>query len=162
MAVFSVRQSLGGWVDLSQGLRALRPESAAFSILDLIRPLLQAPPLDLVSLATDDNGLLKNPKWAYQVANPGQLPDPPQLCPDLSFGPGCTTQSPSYDYPHGFNAAVCNQEGGPIHGHVNWMGATYEGLLFWDSHSASYADDDYNFNLYRADQAGLTIGHTTR
>src|SRR6266849_9857038 len=112
--------------------------------------------MDLVSVAVDDNGLLKSPKWAFQVTHPGELPDPRQLCPgDLHHpGPECTSQQTSID-----SARIC-----PNEGHVNWFPCTYEGPIFWIavsdvSHDNFGADDDYQWNLQPPDQAGLTANN---
>src|SRR5262249_27557430 len=107
----------------------------------------------------------KNPRWGWQVNHPGSLPDPSKLCNGfplsgdrVSLGsPPCTTQAPTVDAPSGWNAIWCNAGGhsGRLNGHLNWMPATYEGLLFWEDHSTPGTDDDYNFRLMPAGQAGL-------
>src|SRR5438876_12287448 len=54
------------------------------SLLHLLPALEQTrPPLDLVWVAVDDNGLPLNPKWSYQVVT-GSFPDPPTLCLSVS------------------------------------------------------------------------------
>jgi hypothetical protein len=115
------------------------------------------PPLDLISDAVDDNGLLKNPKWRFQLAFPWSIPRPGDVCqrPDAS----CTSQQPTTD-----TAFLCRFASGPtfgIAGHLNWFGVTYEGPVFWEGKSTEGADDDYNFNLIPPQGAGLTtIGGT--
>ena len=103
----------------------------------------QLAPMDLFWEAVDANGIPKNPKWGYQILFPGELPDPKQVCPN-GFQAPCTTQAPAFD-----SEWYC----GP---HVNWFAATYEGPIFWESHSNPAADDDYNLRLQPPDQAGLT------
>jgi hypothetical protein len=41
-------------------------------------------------------------------------------------------------------------------GHLNWFAATYDGSIIWDTHSNPVLDDDYNFKLFPAADAGLT------
>ncbi len=116
----------------------------------------KAAPLDLVWDAVDDNGIPLNPRWGYQVDHAGAPPDVHALCPKPNQPP-CTTQAPSLDTP-GILAGVICAIGATtdIHGHVNWMPATYEGPITWESHSNPIADDDYNFRLLTPNGAGLT------
>lgn len=48
--------------------------------------------------------------------------------------------------------------------HVNWFGATYQGLVYWDNHSPPFpgGDDDYNILLKREDRAGSTTAKDNR
>jgi hypothetical protein len=106
--------------------------------------------LDLVSDSVDENGLPKNPRWWWQLKNPGQVPDPRQLCQTFptwrdSANSGkpvvdpCITQRPVLmSWPWHCSA-----------GHLNWMNVTYEGTLFWKEKSSTWptGDDDYNFKL---------------
>jgi len=124
-------------------------------------------PFDLVWDAVDDNGIPKNPEWGWQVAHPGPAPDPDTICRGEPLtSPPCTTQAPSIDVPTGWNAFWCNNfvEVPParIHGHVNWMPATYEGKIYWDSHSSPGADDDYNLMLQTEGLPGQTQANNGR
>jgi hypothetical protein len=125
-------------------------------------------PFDIHNPA-DDNGLLLNPQWEYQVKHPNVLPDPmectivipattingphgPVTIPSKTlpapFNNPCTTQRPPTDTPNGFNAAAASIAGGACGtGHHNWAKATYEGTVYWESHSAPGTDDDYNLGL---------------
>src|SRR5205823_6964124 len=69
--------------------------------------------------------------------------------PDAVFKP-CTAQKLGID----FGNFGC----GP---HVNFRAATYTGVIFWEDHSAPGSDDDYNFDLHRADQAGMHAAGST-
>jgi hypothetical protein len=110
-------------------------------------------PYDLVWNAVDDNGFPLNPKWGNQVTSGLR---PPNLCGapvKLPSMPPCTTQHTWTDG----NFVKC-----PVHiiyGHANWSVATYEGLLSWTGHSSD--DDDYNIDLWRSDEAGLTQADKT-
>lgn len=126
-------------------------------------------PFDLVSDAFDPNGIPLNPQWGWRRTHPEpdrSLPDPNQLCngfpatyvpftspPRISGysagSPPCTNQPISFDTATGWNGFLCTFKGtsGKLHGHVNWNAATYEGPIYWDSHSSPGTDDDYNFRL---------------
>jgi hypothetical protein len=127
-------------------------------------------PFDLIWDSVDDNLIPLNPQWAFQVENPGSIPDPQQLCDGfplvspwdptkgITFGsPACTTQSPSIDIATGWNGFWCGTggEAGQLAGHVNWGPATYTGPITWEEKSNVGADDDYNFRLTPPNQAGL-------
>jgi hypothetical protein len=119
----------------------------------------QPAPMDLVWDAVDDNAIPLNPRWGWQVTHAGAPPDPHQLCPK-GFQPPCTTQAPSVDTPGFWAGLICSAGATTdIHGHVNWMPATFEGTLTWDGHSNPLADDDYNFRLTPPNQAGLTTAN---
>lgn len=111
----------------------------------------QTSPFDLVSTSSDPNGLLLNPFWSVQVSNPGTLADP-AACGGRPWVAPCTSQQTWID-----NSWKCSASG-LLGGHANWMAATYSGHVFWNSHSAPGADDDYNIDLHRDDHAGLTAG----
>lgn len=130
------RGTTGGaaWVEL------LVEHSVPGPIVTQPQPL----PFDLIWTAIDDNFMPKNAMWGWQVTHPGQLPNAETQCALQPDKNPCTSQATSRDDAH-----IC----GP---HANWFPATYEGQLSWESHSASYADDDYNFRLQRDDQAALT------
>jgi hypothetical protein len=111
-------------------------------------------PLDLVWDVLDDNGFPKNPRWAYQIAFPWSVPNPGEVCRDISLN--CTSQQPTTD-----TATICKFGSGQVFGiagHLNWFGVTYEGPVFWTGKSPSGEDDDYNFNLIPFQGAGLTSG----
>ena len=107
---------------------------------------------DLVWSQTDMNGIPFRPKWRWQLFHSG-APDPQQYHP-IVFGftaLTCTSQTVATD-----NAATCllpdffpggGQKLNGMSGHRNWRAATYDGELFWGSHSSSLMDDDYNFRL---------------
>jgi hypothetical protein len=116
--------------------------------------------LDLVSLWIDENGLLRNPRWWWQVVNPGQVPNPIVLCDYQSWrnsnnsgralANGCTTQQPVLmSWPWHCGA-----------GHLNWMTVACEGRISWESKSPTWptGDDDYNLHLQFPwnDQLALT------
>ncbi len=70
----------------------------------------------------------------------------------------CTTQAPYTDL-RGYSAfdvsGLCDSD--LLHGHLDWMIATYTGQVTWDHFSGHWPHDrDYNMNLFRADRAGLT------
>ena len=138
----------------------------AFVVLTVVHGPIQPPPpthaaFDLVPMATDANAFPLNPKWGWQVDHPGSFPDADKQCfslPGVFSNSNCTTQSPSIDDPSGWNAAWC-AEGAQhsIHGHVNWMPATWQGPVYWDGHSAPGTDDDYNINVVPPAGEGLTV-----
>ncbi|MGJ4945046.1 hypothetical protein ACQR1W_31085 [Bradyrhizobium sp. HKCCYLS1011] len=118
-------------------------------------------PFDLVHSATDANGFPLNPKWAWQQHHPGSLPNADTQCfplPGVFSNTQCTTQAPSIDVPDGWNAFWCAQGAQhSIHGHVNWLPATWEGTVSWDGHSSPGTDDDYNINVVPPAGEGLTV-----
>ncbi len=140
----------------------------AYVTLTIAHPPVPLPPpapapFDLVwsPTTTDANGFPLNPKWGWQHDHPGSFPNADTQCfslPGNFSNPKCTTQSPSIDDPSGWNAVWC-AEGAQhsIHGHVNWMPATWQGAVFWDSHSAPGTDDDYNINIVPPSGEGLTV-----
>jgi len=115
--------------------------------------LLSLREFDLVADTVDDNGLPLNPKWGAQRNNPGALPDPLH-CPSgrsgLEHDPGSSSCTNQFTYLNGGRFSAC----GP---HVNWFGATYEGIVFWDSHDSE--DDDYNLCFRTRNNAGYTTAH---
>lgn len=111
-------------------------------------------PYDLVWDAVDDNGLMLNPRWAYQTQNPGSFPDAAQLCGGRPFTPQCTSRAPvevwgDHDY------GVYQEHCGP---HENWAAATYTGQIYWEEHSCDLCDSDYNFRFVPDGLAGLQAG----
>ncbi len=116
---------------------------------------------DLKFTATDPNVMPLNPKWSWQIDHPGSFPDAETQCfslPGVFSNAKCTTQAPSIDEPSGWNATWCAAGAEhSIHGHVNWMPATYQGTVFWDDHSAPGTDDDYNIKLVPPAGEGLTV-----
>jgi len=133
-----------------------------------------AAPFDLVWDSVDLNGIPKNPLWGWQKTG-GSPPEVEDLCldRDLDFGPhndpkpfrhpGCTTQKPPLDEVEWWrNFYECGAGTTTpswmmqASGHVNWNVATYEGWVFWESHSTF--DDDYNFRLCTKGQAGAYRG----
>ena len=118
-------------------------------------------PFDLVFTATDSNDFPLNPKWGWQQLHPGALPNADTQCftlPGIFANAACTTQSPSLDNPDGWNATWCGLGAQhSIHGHVNWMPATWQGTIAWDGHSTPGTDDDYNINVVPPAGEGLTV-----
>ncbi len=87
---------------------------------------------------TEDNGLLLNPRWGWQV---GTTP-----AADAAEARFLTSQPITHQ-----SSVVCDAgaflglaSGG---GHTNWKDATYTGPLRWDSHSPPGKDDDYNVSI---------------
>jgi hypothetical protein len=142
----------------------------------------QHAPMDLIwqAGAEDLNGLPQNPRWFWQVThnNPSEsLPDPSTLCSGfpylvpndpshgVSYGdPPCVSQKVSLDYPTGFQDFICSNfggEAGKLHGHVDWIPARYDGLLFWKGFTPWYklGDGDYNFWLVPPNDGGLTASN---
>ena len=134
-----------------------------------------SPAFDLVWDTVDLNYLPFNPKWQAQRTQPNALPDPApcgagQFLQGRSNGvnlgaPPCVSTSLDVDTPPGLpwhvNELVCNttDNGGKVHGHVNWGAATYTGSLKFIDHSKPidvngfnpadwFGDDDYDFALY--------------
>jgi hypothetical protein len=118
-------------------------------------------PFDLVFTETDANAFPSDAEWAWQRDHTGAFPDADTQCfalPNNFSNPACTTQSPSIDIPSGWNATWCAVGAAhSIHGHLNWMPATWQGSITWDGHSSPGSDDDYNINLTPADGHGLTV-----
>lgn len=122
-------------------------------------------PFDLVLGNVDDNGILLNAKWAWQLPprpsfpDPGNLPNPettPCASGDVS---SCTSQPTVTD-----NSFKCEAGGwigqGTGKGHRNWAAGTYEGTIYWESHSSWIKDDDYNIRLVPPEGAGLTTSNS--
>jgi hypothetical protein len=131
---------------------------SAWFPIELQRPM----PLSLYWNDTDDNGSPINPKWGWQVEHsygtPDYYPVPHELVPTTAtpFGPmplytpeGLATAT---DWPVGFD------DGGWRHAwcgpHVNWMPATYVGLIKFSDHAT---DDDYCYWLFPEEGAGATF-----
>jgi uncharacterized membrane protein len=113
----------------------------------------------------DDNFLFLEPRWAWQGPNTKNIDDAPlfdahsrivatetsqQTYVDNSSWVCQTNFSCNYDsslFPGGSNEPA----------HVNWVEATYEGQVFWDSHEGEdniehvfVHDDDYNLKILSA------------
>ena len=109
---------------------------------------------------SDPNGMPLNPKWAAQRDH-NQLPPLPNdedknKCVRRPDTHDCTAQDTTIDKPPviGWGLLCSLVPGSQIHGHVDWLPATYTGYLRW-IHTA--ADSDYNFSLFREeDDNGLT------
>jgi hypothetical protein len=119
-------------------------------------------PFDLVWDSEDDNGIPLNAKWGWQITHPGARPDPTQ-CTNGPFKSPCTNW---FDVVSQDTAEICNLEqyepgktnSPPLYGvagHVNWAAGTYVGRIKWETHSTPGTDDDYNFDLYPVNDAGL-------
>lgn len=118
-------------------------------------------PFDLVSRSSDLNNLPRNPTWGYLVDR-GSPPDANMLCvvsnnaADWYMPPkACTNDHVTIDR-RWYWWDPSNIFGCP-HGHVNWSAATYEGIVFWQDHSAS--DDDYDIIISRPDAALYTASN---
>ncbi len=135
-------------------------------------------PLDLVWTNVDPGYIPLNPEWAYEKAHGGQHPDTATLCGGfaysntvsggVSFGsPPCTSQSPISNFPGSWslNSALCSDkaQSGHLDGHLNWMAATFSGIIQWDNHKdwTKMDDDDYNFNFFPDTVTGLTADNIT-
>jgi hypothetical protein len=137
-----------------------------------ITPSSPKAPLDLWWNEIDANSLPLNPKWGFQVTH-GQIPDATSLCGhfDVINGQlvtgGCTTWSPTVDDAGTFNL-ICNVGGTiegvkGVHGHINWGPVTYEGRIRFNEYSGAWPyDGDYNLELLRTDQAGVTTANQYR
>jgi hypothetical protein len=140
----------------------------AFVTLTIKHGVVPVPPpptgaaFDLVFTDTDANDFPLDAQWSWQRDH-GALPDADTQCfnlPNIFSNPACTTQSPSIDEPSGWNAGFCAIGAAhSIHGHVNWMPATWQGTVTWDGHSSPGTDDDYNINLVPPMQHGLTVSN---
>lgn len=143
---------------------------SAFVVLNIQHGAATSPaasaPFDLVSNDFDPNGFPFNPQWAWQRDHPKSLPDANTMCfnkPGIFSNTACTTQSPSLDVPEGWNGFWCSRASEhSINGHVNWMPATWQGQVYWDSKSDAGADDDYNINIEPPGQEGLTVSSAGR
>ena len=122
----------------------------------------------------DANRLLLNPQWGWQRNNPYDPRDPlkhfpnsldTDRCPDKSFK-NCTSTETDLD-PAGFctflvcgfcspsQLGFCPPPGTRVHGHVNWVPATYTGTSCWNN--ISFPDMDYTFSFIPEGRAGLTL-----
>lgn len=115
-------------------------------------------PFDLIADLRDENNIITNPKWAWQLANAG-VPDPDKLCfTNGKFG-GCTSHQVSYNEPSLTHKVPCSIGSKySTSGHINWGPAVYTGEIYWEGHE--WVDGDNNFALVTAEQAGLTVGNT--
>ena len=110
---------------------------------------------NIVANQFDVNGWDYNPKWMTQTLSPSSLPNP-YTCNKQGSLPTpvvCTTQHFWIDK----SGSKCPDN--PFQsvwfpGHINFVGATFEGSIDWSSHSGN--DDDYNIALFPDDQSGLT------
>ncbi len=135
-------------------------------------PVFPSPPpptgqFSVVWTQRDLNGMPMSPEWAEQ-RDGEQLPPQPNnentyKCvrhPDLK--PDCTAQDVLVDdqTPNLFWRAICALEfSSKIHGHVDWMPATYYGAVNWIH--INFGDADYNLRMFpyngtAAVQNGLT------
>jgi hypothetical protein len=113
----------------------------------------------------DQNCFMLNPRWRGQFQHyPKYLsktdfPDSIStgVCPSIDFH-GCTGSNgiPDQDQPPSLCPMCRLGKARPcrIHGHYNWMAATYTGKLCFDDFS--YPDMDYTFSFIPDDGAGLT------
>jgi hypothetical protein len=87
---------------------------------------------------SDDNGILLNPRWGWQVPS---ATTPPICCSHsqpTTINSGCdVTNTLAF-----FTGGLIESSQSPWH--ENWMDATYTGRLHWDDHSF---DDDYNISI---------------
>ncbi|HKV77600.1 MAG TPA: hypothetical protein VJP02_05655 [Candidatus Sulfotelmatobacter sp.] len=128
-------------------------------------PHAPTPDFSMTWIASDPNGIPLNPEWAAQRDH-NQLPPVPNdedmnKCVRRPDSRDCTAQDTTIDKPPviGWGLLCSLVPGSQIHGHVDWLPATYTGYLRW-IHMA--ADSDYNFSLFRADDDnGLTQNNQT-
>jgi hypothetical protein len=127
-------------------------------------------PMDLWWTEVDHNLLPLNSVWGHQI-NPGGVPNARHECNDfhdegdhLNLGsPPGTTQNPTVDEASGLTSLICGRDhpAGTVHGHINWGFVTYRGTLFfadWQVNSSTQTgDDDYDLELLRNDEAGVTL-----
>ena len=112
----------------------------------------------------DDNGLPLNPLWSFQIENPGQAPNFQTSCAPNSVlamaGAACTSQATSLDRNTDTNlefAGYCDTSTAVLDGHINWQIVTYLGALNFRAWSGTWPDDDdINFGIETAEQAGQT------
>ena len=112
----------------------------------------------------DDNGLPFNPLWSFQIENPGQAPNFQTSCAPNSVlamaGAACTSQATSLDRNTDTNlefAGYCDTSTAVLDGHINWQIVTYLGALNFRAWSGTWPDDDdINFRIETAEQAGQT------
>ena len=153
---------------------------------DACAPPVGALPLDLHAPRRDPNGLPFGPIFVAQDRGPrveGRYcrPDPEALCggfptdaPKVEEGRPRCNSSATADLPTGFHAFMCSLERfkdgrkGKLRAHVNFVPATYEGFLDWNSLSTRppFGDGDVTMELepveqtalnrYAAKRAGLT------
>jgi hypothetical protein len=139
-------------------------------------------PFDLVwqTAKEDFNGLPTNPRWGYQLDNPGATPPSfESICGSAIAKPSLPTSSASLDETR--LAAVCSSQAptadlytdeflrlfglcpaDPLNGHLNWLVATYTGQVHWADYSGPWPQDgDYNLTLVPPDGAGLTSASST-
>ncbi len=130
-------------------------------------PELPSPPppteeFSVVWKQTDLNGMPYNPQWGAQ-RDEGQIPPLPgaslQDCVRQPFLGTCTFQSKDTAqdtpiFPMSLFCALVPES--KVHGHVDWMPATYHGFLQW-IHIA--VDGDYNFALFPDNSDGITTNN---
>jgi len=116
------------------------------------RPTRSLLPFDPVSLRTDDNGFMLSPLWygnfgKHDTSGLSVVDD----CKNFEYihwllvrygVKSPCTQAASFDVPPGFITECSFAPGfGQLHGHVNWMPATFEGKLIWQERSADQDQD---------------------
>lgn len=143
---------------------ALLATLVLFSIVINYRPpqvaAQEQKPFNLTSISPDVNGFEFNPRWAWQVANPGAVPDPNKLCFD-SDGKyvSCTTDAVDFDEPEDYKILrqTCRVGAGTeVKGHINWRAAAYRTRLSWGEFSI---DGDYCFELKPVDENWSSINN---
>jgi hypothetical protein len=107
---------------------------------------------DPVSLRTDDNGFMLSPLWygnlgKHDTSGLEVVDD----CKNFEYKHWLfvrygvrspCTQAVSFDVPPGFITECTFAPGfGQLHGHVNWIPATFEGKLIWQDRSADQDQD---------------------
>jgi hypothetical protein len=134
-----------------------------------VAPSDKAHMLDLTSTSVDQNGALLSPSWKVQKpsgsnGSPLCLPDPNAACgafPDpagVPNGQPTCNSTAALEPPTQDHAVECKLQAiwpfgaGPTYldtsafrGHLNWVPASYTGLLYFEDHSEP--DDDYDFDL---------------
>jgi hypothetical protein len=116
------------------------------------RPTRSLLPFDPISLRTDENGFMFAPFWYGNLGKPDtsglEVVDD---CKNFEYKhwlfvrygvKSPCTQAASFDVPPGFLTECTFAPGfGQLHGHVNWMPATFAGKLFWKDRSADQDQD---------------------
>jgi hypothetical protein len=136
---------------LTSGCALLRPRFPA--VPSAPSPPPGAPQFSVVWSDSDYNGMPQNPQWAEQRDAHQEPPVPSDenqnSCVRQPETKTCTAQDAKVDDkpPNLFWLAVCALEfSSQIHGHVDWMPATYYGEVNWIH--INPGDDDYNLRMF--------------
>ena len=129
-----------------------RPAKDSQPVFSEARPTRSLLPFDPISLRTDDNGFILSPLWygnfgKHDTSGLSVVDD----CKNFEYKhwlfvrygvKSPCTQAASFDVPPGLITECTFAPGfGQLHGHVNWMPATFEGKLIWQERSADQDQD---------------------